>query len=195
MRSNHRAESDRDGIPGTQTGPSAGLRCARVLIHLFSHFLIPILTLFLAGVSDKLGWAPQIGETLMVLAFMGIGVVLGSFALARFLRSTRGKPGARKKAVAEFLGVPDEREPEQSRRLWQWQCLLYVLLVPGAYFLMIFPVVAFASMASLGVGRILIARRRRDLGGSPDRVGIVPLVTYIGFLLITFGSLVRSIVV
>jgi hypothetical protein len=67
--------------------------------------------------------------------------------------------------------------------------------VPGVYFLMSFPVVSFASMASLGLGRLLIARRRRDVGGAPNRVGIVPLVTYIGFLLITFGALVRSLVV
>jgi hypothetical protein len=124
VRSDYRVESDIDGIPGTHTGLSVGESSVRVFLHLLWHLLTPMLGLPFAYLSDRLGWSPEIGETLKLLSLMGIAVVVGTFALGRFLRSTRDKPGVRKKAVAEFLGVPDEREPEPSRRLWQWQCVL-----------------------------------------------------------------------
>jgi hypothetical protein len=117
--SDYRAKSGIGGRLEIHTELPADDSRARVLIHLLSHLLIPLLALPFGFLSDRLGWSPQIGESLKLLSLMGLAVVLGAFALGRLLRSTHAKPGARKKAVAEFLGVPDEREPEQSRRLWQ----------------------------------------------------------------------------
>ena len=157
------------------------------------HVVSFLLAIPLAYLSDRYNLPRQAVESLKMVLVAAAAVVAGVYALQRFLRSTRGVPNARKKAIAEYLDIPDEREPEPSRRLWLWQCLLYVLLVPGAYFLVSFPVLSFASLVALGLGRILIARRRRESGGSPNRVGMVPLITYLGFLLVSLGSLVLSL--
>jgi hypothetical protein len=162
-----------------------------------SH-LWPVASFLLAGVltalSYRFGWPPVVENAFMLfMLLIGAGIAAW-FAIRSFLESTRGKPGARKRGVAEFLGIPDESEPEPSRRLWQWQCTLYALLVPGAYFFLSFPALSFASFAALGIGRVLIARRRREHGGSPQRLTMMPMLFYLGFLLMTCASTVLHLV-
>lgn len=152
------------------------------------------LSVALAYLSDRFHWPVAVERTFEGLVGLGVLLIFAWFGLRYFLASTRGKPGARKKAVMDYLGIPGESEPEPSRRLWQWQCMLYVLLVPGAYFFVTFPALSFASFACLGMGRVLIARRRREWGGKPQRLNMMPTLAYVGMLLMAGAATVLDLV-
>ena len=156
-----RGEDQLGDVPATWDELPSGRNRALSLVKFW-----PLVAFFLsipfAFLSDRFGWPSEVEHGIRLLELPALALIAGAIGLQRFLKTTQGKPDARKRAIAEYLGVPgDETEPEASRRLWQWQCVLYALLVPGVYFLVILPVVSFASMASFGSGTTI----DREVGG------------------------------
>jgi hypothetical protein len=94
------------------------------------------------------------------------------------VRKTSRFTAAPRETLAAVFHAPPVQEPEGSRRLWYWGDFLFVLLLPGCYFLASTPWLSLLVLITLGMGRFFIARARREWAGAPRRVGIIPRVLY-----------------
>jgi hypothetical protein len=163
-----------------ETGMLARWRLWMRLLHWGSIGVAALVGLW----SRRSPWPPEYLEGIAML-----------FALLwMFLRyatwKTRGATTARE-ALTMLLHDENVVEPSQSRRLWYWECSLWLLLIPAFYFLTIDqPVLSLIAMVFLGAARFLIRRARVENGGQPTAAGVITAVIYVGMLLITLAATV-----
>ena len=162
--------SSRPATPVASSYPLAMVRWERWATWLHRSLSLTIIVLgIVSGVAHN--------RWVVLGPAFGVGLVV--IFLRYFIARTAGKADSLREAIAVFVGSPNSREAAGSRRLWYWECALWLLVIPAVILLNIKPWISLTALGVLGAGRYLIRRARQEWGGKPGRYGTVATITYV----------------